>query len=161
MREINPGHIDALIGMVNNGPYYQLLSMRIVEIRRSYARVEINMEHKHMNPFGIIHGGVISSVLDTAGFWAAYCDLDEDVGFTSMDLNVTFLSMVLEGLVIVEGKAIKVGRSSCLVEAKASDPHGKLLAHATSKIMLLQGRQNLDHVVEVMGYPALPPKFLD
>jgi len=55
---------------------------------------------------------------------------------------------------------IKVGRSICLAEATVKDADGKLLAHGTSKLMILEETQSVNQALKVMGYKALPPKFL-
>jgi uncharacterized protein (TIGR00369 family) len=161
MKKINPEHIKALINLINRGPYFELLAMEVFELGVGYSIVKINLEKKHMNPFGIAHGGVYSSVIDTAAYWAAYCELDEDAGFTTIDVSVNNLSMIKSGEIIVEGKSLKIGRSICLAEAAAKDAHGRLLAHGTSKLMILQGKQSIGHVIETIGNSALPPKFID
>ena len=159
--KINPEHIKSLIDLINCGPYFELLSMKVCELGIRYSTVEVNLEKKHMNPFGVIHGGVYSSIIDTAAYWSVYCELDENVGFTSIDVSVNNLSMINEGKIIVEGKSLKVGRSICLAEARAKNIHGKLLAHGTSKLMILQGKQLINHAIEAVGNHALPPKFID
>jgi len=161
MKQINPEHIAALLELTNRGPFFELLAMKVCELKPGYSRVEIDLQRKHYNPFGAIHGGVYSSIIDTAAYWAVYCELDEDVGYTSIDLSVNNLSMIKEGKIIVEGKSIKVGRSICLAEASACDVHGKLLAHGMSKLMVLSGKQSVGHAVISMGHQPLPPKFLN
>ena len=160
MKRINPRHIESLLDLINCGPYFQLLSMKVIELDIGYSKVEVDLGQKHLNPFGVIHGGVYSSVIDTAAYWAIYCELDENTGYTSIDLKVDNLSMIKSGKIIVEGKSIKIGRSICLSEATARDAQGKLLAHGTSKLMLLQDMQSIGHAVEAMGHCALPAKFL-
>lgn len=160
MRNINPEHIEALLNLINHGPYFELLSMRVAALGVGTSRVEMELERKHLNPFGAVHGGVYSSVIDTAAYWAAYCELEENVGFTSLDVKVDNLSMAREGRIIVEGRSIKIGRSVCLSEASVKDAQAKLIAHGTSKLMILTGRQSIGHAIEAMGYSALPPKFL-
>ena len=158
---LNPEHIKALINLINHGPYFELLSMEVCELGVGYSVVKTNLDKKHLNPFGIVHGGVYSSVIDTAAYWAAYCELDENVGFTTIDVTVNNLSMVNAGEIIVEGKSLKIGRSICLAEAAVKDVYGKLLAHGTSKMMILQGKQSINHAIESMGNSVLPPKFID
>ena len=70
MRRINPEHISALLPLINSGPYFELLGLRVCDLGVGYARVEVNLQHKHMNPFGSIHGGVYTSILDTAAYWS-------------------------------------------------------------------------------------------
>lgn len=161
MRKINPEHLTALMKMVNDGAYYRLLSMEVVDIGMGYSRVEVDLREKHTNPFGSIHGGVYSSIIDTSAYWSAYCELEESAGLTTIDIDVNILSMISSGFVIVEGRSIKVGRSVCLTEASAKDESGKLLAYGTSKLMVLQGKQSINDAMKTMGCEALPPKFLD
>ena len=159
--KINPEHIKALIELINRGPYFELLSLKIRELGVGYSRVEVDLEKKHMNPFGAIHGGVYASIIDTAAYWSAYCELDENAGFTTIDVSVNNLAMVNDGKIIAEGKSLKIGRSICLTEASVKDERGKLLAYGTSKLMVLQGKQSVNHAIEMAGGGALPPKFLD
>ena len=159
-RNINPEHITALIDLVNRGSYFLLLDMKVCELGKGYSRVEIDLQGKHLNPFGAIHGGVYSSLIDTATYLSAYCELDEVAGYTTLDLTVNNLSMVREGRIIAEGRSIKVGRSICLAEATVKDADGKLLAHGTSKLMVLEGTQTVNQALKEMGYKALPPKFV-
>jgi len=160
MRKVNPEHTKALLELVNRGPYFELLDITVCELAMGYSRVEMPLNREHFNPFGAIHGGVYSSIIDTAAYWAIYCELDENVGFTTLDLSVSYLSTISEGRIIVEGKSIKIGRSICLAEATAKDAHGKLLAHGTSKLIILDGRQSVEHAVAAMGHQPLPQKFI-
>jgi uncharacterized protein (TIGR00369 family) len=114
-----------------------------------------------MNPFGSVHGGVYASILDAAAYWSLYCQIEAGLGFTTIDVNASMLSMIDKGLIIVEGKALKVGRSICLTESVAKDESGRLLAHSTSKLMILRGKQSIEDAVATMGYKVLPPKFID
>lgn len=159
MKEVNPEHIRALIKLINSSPYFELLEIKVRALGTGRATVESDLQKKHCNPFGSVHGGVYSSVIDTAAYWSVYCELDEDTGYTSIDMSVSNLSMVREGKITVEGRSIKVGRSICLAEAIVKDTSGKLLAHGTSKLMILDGRQSISHAIRAMGRPALPPKF--
>ena len=159
-RMINPEHVSELIGLINRGPYFLLLDMKVCELGKGYARVEVDLQGKHLNPFGAIHGGVFSSLIDTAAYLSVYCELDEIAGYTTLDLSVNNLSMIREGRIIAEGSSIKIGRSICLAEATVKDVDGKLLAHGTSKLMILEETQSVNQALKVMGYKALPPKFV-
>jgi len=160
MQMINPEHIKALLELINRGPYFELLLMKVCELNTGYSNVEVELQNKHMNPFGAIHGGVYASLIDTAAYWAVYCQIDENVGYTSIDVCVNNLAMITEGKIIVEGKSIKIGKSLCMAEAIAKDSTGRILAHGTSKLMILDGKQSIHHAIEALGYESLPPKFL-
>ena len=160
MKKINPEHVKAVIDLINQGPYFRLLSMEVKELSAGHSRVEVNLENKHLNPFGGIHGGVYSSLIDTAAYWAVYCDIEEDAGYISLDVQVDNLAAVKEGYLVVEGKRVKVGRSICKAEAVIKDSNSKYLAHGTSKQMITPGLQTISQAAMAMGYNALPPKFI-
>ena len=161
MKRINPDHISVLLDVINRAPYFELLSLKVCALDIGYSRIEIDLGNKHLNPIGGVHGGVYSSAFDTAAYWSVYCELDENISYTTIDIKIDLLSAVKEGKIIVEGKSIKVGRNICLSEATAKDTRGKLLAHGSSKLMIVQGMQSISSTVEAMGYQALPPKFLE
>ncbi len=161
MKKINPEHIKAVITMINNGPYFRLLSINVYDLGPGYSKLNVELENKHLNPFGGIHGGVYSSLIDTAAYWAVYCDIDEDSGLISLDVTVDNLSTVKDGILVVEGKRIKTGRNICIAESVITDENGKLLAHGKSKQMVTRGLQTITQAVSAMGFPPLPPKFID
>ncbi|MDR1542391.1 MAG: PaaI family thioesterase [Clostridiales bacterium] len=157
MKEINPEHLNAIISLANRSPYFDLLSMKLREMEIGYARVEIDVIKKHLNPFGWLHGGVYSSIIDAASYWSLYCEMEEDAGAVSIDLNVDFTLTVNQGKITAEGKPIKIGRSILIAEASVKDERGKLLAHGRSKLLMTPGLQTISQAARGI---AIPPKFL-
>lgn len=160
MTELNPEHLKAVINAINNGPYFRHISMKVTEIGSGYSVVVMKIGKEHMNPFGGLHGGAYASAIDTAAYWSAYCDMPKESGLVSIDLKVDFLAPVLHEKVIINGKRIKSGKTICLAEAKMCDQRGKLLAHGTSKLMVIRGKQSIQDVVDYVGSTQLPNKFL-
>ena len=165
MKEINPEHTKTVLKIINNCPFFKLLNIEIVELGFGYSKLHVNLENKHLNPFGGLHGGVYSSVIDTAAYWAIYYELEENMGFISIDLNVNNLAPKSEGKLIVEGKRIKVGRTICLAEAKIIDENKKILAHGSSKMFVAENIQTINQALsnaELMkGEIGIPPKFIN
>lgn len=161
MPPVNPEHIEKVIELANQSPYFQLLSMRLEELRAGYCKTVVDLERKHLNAFGGIHGGAYASMVDTAAYWALYCDLPENAGFITLDLTVNNLRAIDHGTVTVEGSVVKRGRSICLCQAEAYDENGKLLAHCLSKQFLSPTLQPISAAVRELGSEPLPPKFLE
>ena len=162
-RKINPAHIECIKEMTSSCPYYSLLGIRLVELGNGYARMEMDIDAaKHMNPFGSVHGGAYASLIDCSTYWAAYCDQDEDTGYTTLDISVNDLSMAKSGKLTVTANAVKEGRSVCLCMAEVNDENGRLVAYGTSKLLILKGRQSISDMLRARGdMDHLPPKFLD
>ncbi len=160
MASLNPEHVQALIKAINQGPYFKHLSMPVKEIGPGYSIVELKVSNEHLNPFGGIHGGVYASVIDTAAYWAVYCELEERIGYISIDLKIDYLAPTSGGVIITKGRSIKIGRSMCLAEATTTDKDGKWLAHGTSKMMVTEGLQTIENALSFTESKALPPKFI-
>jgi uncharacterized protein (TIGR00369 family) len=127
--------------------------MEIKSLARGASRLEVAVDEKHLQPFGLVHGGVFSSLIDAAAFWAVYTQVDEDMGMTTVEMKLNYLAPASEGILIGRGKSIKVGRNLALGEAAIEDQNGKLLAHGTATMMLLEGLK-----IQTMDFP---PKFID
>lgn len=156
MSELNTEHLKSVIEIINEGPFFRHMSMRVTELGVGYSKVVAEISRKHMNPFGALHGGVYSSVIDTAAYWSAYCDLPEEQGLVSIDLKVDFLAPVLDQIVIVKGKRVKAGKTIYLAEAKMFNEKGKLVAHGTSKLMAINNKQTISEVVDYVSAESLP-----
>ncbi|MDP4127047.1 MAG: PaaI family thioesterase [Bacillota bacterium] len=160
MRELNQVHVTDLIKLINQGPYFELLSMVMKDLGVGSCLLEVNVEEKHHNPFGGLHGGVYASTIDTATYWAAYCELDEDAGLVTLDLKVNYLAPIKKGKIIVKGQRIKIGKKVGLAEAVVTDLEGKILAKGTSTLMLTPGMQTIRDVLRLRNGETLPPKFI-
>jgi len=158
--DLNPEHLKAVINAINDGPFFVHMSMKVTEIGVGFSIVVIEIERKHMNPFGGLHGGVYAAAIDTAAYWSAYCDLPEENGLVTIDLKVDFLAPVLDEKIIIYGQRIKSGKTIYLTEAKMCDKDEKLLAHGTSKLMVTHNKQSINDVVDYIGSSKLPQKYL-
>lgn len=157
---LNPDHLNAVIGAINNGPFFKHMAMQVTALGIGRATVSLSIGREHMNPFGGLHGGVYASAIDTAAYWSAYCELPEESGLVTIDLKVDFLAPVDDARIIVVGQCIKAGKTLCLTEARMCDSQGKVLAHGTSKLMVTRNKQAISDVVAYTGSDRLPPKFL-
>ncbi len=154
MPKINPQHVHEVSRLINTSPYFDLLSMQVVEIASGFSRLEIDLARKHLQPFGYVHGGVFASIIDAAAFWAAYCDVeDPQADLVSIDLSLNFLGPAQTGKLIAIGQQIKQGKTLAYAQAEVRDTNDKLLAHGTSTLLRIERKLVTDR--------PLPPKFLE
>ncbi|MEU6078737.1 PaaI family thioesterase [Micromonospora sp. NPDC047074] len=120
-------------------PVMHLVGMSRMEADEGWVAVELVPQEFHYNPLGTVHGGVISTLLDTAAACAVHTTLPAGVGYTSLDLNVKFLRPVTiaSGTLRCEGTVLQRGRRTALAEAKLFDAQSRLTAHATSTCLIL------------------------
>lgn len=136
----NPEYIQELIKIVNTSPFPEHMSMKLVSIAFDRACVELRTARCHLQPYGIVHGGVVATLIDTSTFWSAFMRIPEDAGLVNVDLKLNYLKPVEKGLLRAEGKAMRSGKSISYAESKVFDDHGGLIAHGTSTLMILPGK---------------------
>jgi len=153
MRLLNPEHVKAVVASVNSCPFFNLMSMRLESLSHGTSRLEIALGEKHLQPYGIVHGGVYAALLDAAAFWAAYAAVDEGIGMTTVEVKINYLAPMSAGRLVGAGRLIKAGRTICLAEASIEDGTGRLTAHGTATMMILPA-------LALEGQSDLPPKYL-
>ena len=154
MKTLNAEYIERVNQLANRCPYFKLLSMKIRDVGRGFSILEIDLAEKHLQPFGLVHGGVFASIIDAAAFWAVFYDIDDqDAGATTVDLKLNYLAPAATGKLIAKGRQIKLGKTLGYAEAEVTDTDGKILAHGTSTLFILAGKG-------LVSDPPLPPKFI-
>ena len=151
MAELNPDYIHQVIERTNHAPFPSHLPFTLESMDYDTARVRVDIQPHHMQPYGIVHGGVIATLIDTATFWAAFARLPEDAGLVNVDLKLNYLKALSEGVLIAEGRCLRPGRSISYSEAHIHSDQGDLVAHGTSTLMALPGQ----------GFEMDIPKFLE
>lgn len=153
MMNPNPEYIERVNRLVNRSPFFELLSMKIVDVGPGFSVVEIELSQKHLQPFGFVHGCVFAALVDAAAFWAVYYQIEnQNAGATTVDVKLNYLAPAVSGKIIAKGRQIKLGKTLGYAEAEVSTESGKLLAHGTSTLILLPGKG-------LTSDPPLPLKF--
>ncbi|MBS44209.1 MAG: aromatic compound degradation protein PaaI [Nocardioides sp.] len=125
-------------GLLPHAPISDTIGMSDFDGERGSIRVDLVPEHRHYNPLGTVHGGVLSTLLDTAAGCSVHSTLAAGEGYTSLDLTVKFLrpATVESGRLRATGSVLSRGRRTALAEAQIHDEQGRLVAHATSSCMI-------------------------
>ncbi|MEW5725454.1 MAG: PaaI family thioesterase [Thermodesulfobacteriota bacterium] len=154
MKKLNPEWVGAVSTAVNGCPYFRLESMTVKDLKLGESLLEIEVGEKHLQPFGMVHGGVFSGLIDAAGFWAAFTDLDEGQSLTTLEMKLNYLAPSNGGRLIAHGRLIKAGRTISLADAYIENEEGRLLAHGLVTLMTIPD-------LKIKGSEGAPPKFLD
>jgi uncharacterized protein (TIGR00369 family) len=121
-------------------PVMRLLNMGLGELDEGRIAFTLEPAEYHYNPIGSVHGGVISTICDSAMGCAIHSTLPAGVGYTTLELKVNFLRAVTveTGPLRCAGTVIHVGRQVATAEAHLTDAAGRLYAHATTTCMLFR-----------------------
>jgi uncharacterized protein (TIGR00369 family) len=129
-----------LAGELPPPPVMNLIDISGMEVEEGSITFYLDPQEFHYNPLGSMHGGVISTLLDSAAACSLHSTLPAGVGYTSLDLNVKFLRAVTvqSGRLRCQGSVLQKGRRTALTEARLTDTAGRLIAHAVSSCMIFE-----------------------
>jgi uncharacterized protein (TIGR00369 family) len=93
------------------------------ELREGYARLSIVLEPHHTNPNGVMHGGLITTMMDSALGAALGALRGEEAGrnpHATVEMNASFLAGARPGdRIVVEGRVLRLGKTIAFGEAEA------------------------------------------
>ncbi|GAB3495182.1 PaaI family thioesterase [Amycolatopsis cihanbeyliensis] len=117
-----------------------LLGMEIDEVEEGRVVFSLRPRPEFANPLGTVHGGIPSTLLDSAMACAVHTTLPAGAGYTSLELKVNFVRTIRldEELLLGEGTVIHVGGRTATAEGRVTDATGRLLAHGTTTCMLFR-----------------------
>jgi len=131
--------IQGLIAQGGRPPIGHTLGFQLVDAGDGWAAFEGVPGPEHFNPAGAVHGGYAATLLDSACGISVVTKLEDGQGMTTLELKTSYLKAMTDktGKVRAEGRVISMGRRVAYTEAKLTDEGGRLLATATSTLLLL------------------------
>jgi uncharacterized protein (TIGR00369 family) len=126
-------------GEVPYPPMADTIAMRIVELERGRVVWEAEPGEHLYNPIGTVHAGFATTLLDSAMGTAFVSTAEAGTRWTTLELKANFTRAITAdtGVVRCTGTIVHRGRTVVTADAKAEDAEGRLLAHATSTILVL------------------------
>lgn len=120
-----------------------LFGMKVLEVDQAACRVRMSfeMDERFCNPRGTVQGGMVAALLDDAAAFAGIVALGEPGFIASMEIKTSFLSAVPQGTLFAEGRCLKMGRSTCFLEADLTDAGGKILAKLSTSAVPVRSTQ--------------------
>jgi uncharacterized protein (TIGR00369 family) len=136
--------LDYLTAMKNgrlpSSPIGMTAGMEAVSVAVGDVVFRCVADASFLNPIGIIHGGLLSTLLDSVLGCAVHTTLPAGTGYTSIELKVSFLRAVAPGdELTAHGWVVKPGRRVAFAEATLTGPDGKLAATANSSLLIMGG----------------------
>jgi uncharacterized protein (TIGR00369 family) len=128
-----------LEGRITPPPVAGLVGYRLVSVAEGSTHYELAPLECLTNPYGTVHGGILSTLLDTAMTAAIWSTLGPGMIATTMGLNVQFIRPATPagGILRCEGRALHVGRRWASAEGRLTTTEGRLCAHGTATCSII------------------------
>ena len=110
-------------------PFVNLLGFELQRFENGHSELSFSPQPDHMNSFGVVHGGVLMTLLDVAMATAARSVTPEH-GVVTIEMKTSFMRPG-SGPLIAKGHLLHRTRSMAFVEAQVLDAQQQLCAHAS------------------------------
>ncbi|MBR9898859.1 MAG: PaaI family thioesterase [Rhodospirillales bacterium] len=120
------------------------LGYRLVEWAEDHAVIELDVQNHHCNRAGILHGGVLTTLMDTAsGYAICFCPVPGNVRKSlTLSLTTNFLGMAKQGVVRVVARKQGGGRKVVFTEATAYNAAGDVIGTSTGTFKYHHGSED-------------------
>lgn len=125
-------------GVMAGPPIADTMNFAIVAAEPGTVTFECRPDLHHYNPIGTVHGGLACTLLDTVTGCAAHTTLEAGQRYTSIEISVKYLRPITAevGLLTAVGTVTKPGRRVVFADGTISDAEGRLLATASSSLLV-------------------------
>ena len=125
-------------GDIARPPLAELLDMGIDDVAPGRVVFGLDASERFYNPLGSVHGGIVSTLLDSAMGCAVHTSLPAEYTYTTVELHVNFVKAVRAnaGRIRAEGEVITSGRRIATASGRLLGPDGTLYAHATTTCLV-------------------------
>lgn len=136
-REVLQAIID---GRLPPPPMASLVGARLISVGDGEALFRCTPDESAYNPIGMVHGGLLCTLLDFAVGAAVSSVLPAGAGGSSIEIKVSFLKPLRAdvGEIDAHGRVLRAGGRVAFAEAHARDRDGELVGQATSSIAVRQ-----------------------
>jgi len=114
--------------------------------------LEMAFAEEFTQQHGFIHGGIVTTALDSACGYAALSLMDQDAAVLTVEFKTSFLAPARGDRFVIQGEVIKPGRTLTFAEAKAwavTGSNKNLIASMSATMMSVRGRTEISEVSEM------------
>ena len=135
--ELSGEHLEKLHSALRNVPFAKLLGIELMAAEHGAVTLSLRIRDDLRQIHGILHGGAIASLIDTATAFAIVTQLTQPEKFTTVDLTVNYLKPLKEGRATAQARVVRAGQRLLTVTAEVRDDAGSLAAMAVSTYIRL------------------------
>ncbi|MCJ7492793.1 MAG: PaaI family thioesterase [Deltaproteobacteria bacterium] len=141
---IKESYEKALRRAVETAPYYQLLQITLDQIDEGFARFRMPFRKELTQAYGVVHGGAITSLADTAVAFALMTLIQPGERVTTAEFKINFLSSVHSGEMIGEARIVNKGRRLVMADMEVKKEDGQLIAKGMGTYMILNSPKTFE-----------------
>jgi len=119
-------------------PYAHFLGLELGEIRNGEATIHLKVRNELKQNQGVVHGGAVASLIDTASAFAVATGLEPGERVTTTDLTIHYLRTITEGEMRASARIVRAGRRLFVVSVDVCSDNQVPLATAVTGYIKLK-----------------------
>jgi len=136
-RKLSPAQLRRIQKAIATVPFAHLLGIEVEEVASGTATLSLEIRNELKQNHGVVHGGAVASLIDTATAFAIITQLKPEERVSTVDLTISYLRPLSEGHVKAVARVLRAGRRLFVVSAEVFDDDEKLAATALSTYLKL------------------------
>lgn len=141
--EIDPKKLERARKAFAGVPYAKFLGLQLGEVRPGEVSIYLDIRDELKQNQGVVHGGAIASLIDTASAFAVLTRVDVNERVTTTDLTIHYLRPAVVGRIVATARIIRGGRRLFVLSVEVQDEADALIATAvTTYIKVARERPN-------------------
>lgn len=138
--EITPEKEQAIREKFEHNHFPRLLGIEIDSMEPGRARLGVEVTQKLLQLAGVMHGGALATLIDTAVAMAIVGVSQPGDRFTTVEMKINYLSAVSSGRIVADARLIRDGRRIVVADCDVFDEKGKHLAKGLLTYIRLNDR---------------------
>jgi acyl-CoA thioesterase len=106
------------------------IGLRLAEATRGRVVIKMKVTARHLQVHGVVHGGVLATLADTAGGLATYMAAPEGTRVATVEMKINYLEAVSKGMVTAVAEVVRIGRHISVVDCDIRDEGERLIGKA-------------------------------
>ena len=136
--ELDPARVERARAAFASVPYAKLIGMELGEVSPGAVSIHLAVRDELRQNQGVVHGGAIASLIDTAAAFAILTQLDTTERVTTTDLTIHYLRPVSSGRLTARARVVRGGRRLFVLSVEVVNERQILLATAVTSYIKLQ-----------------------
>ena len=128
--------------LMSKNNFRQLIGLQIEDIEKGKATLTLPFNEKLLQSANMIHGGILSVLIDSVIGTAIRTVLDENTFAVTAEMNVNYFRPAMKGTIRAEGNVLNKGKTLAVGSANIFSEDGKLLATGRATYVVKERSKN-------------------
>ena len=138
MSELDPAKLDRARRTFAGVPYAKFLGLELGEVASGEATIHLTVRDELKQNQGVVHGGAVASLIDTASAFAVLTHIEIHERVTTTDLTIHYLRPITEGRMAATARIVRGGRRLFVLSVEVRNDRNVLVATAVTTYIKIE-----------------------